>query len=61
MSTHWWFVSAAWGLGLLLFAVLVATTGLRQARARRRLALLEGTRRPRAAAQRPSRAQEIAP
>jgi heme exporter protein CcmD len=45
MSTHWWYVSVAWGLGLVLFGGLLADTLRRQSAARRRLAALE-TRRP---------------
>jgi heme exporter protein CcmD len=57
MNPHWYFVGAAWGLAALLFAVLVAATLRRQAAARRRLAALDGVRRPRAGT---GRAQEIA-
>lgn len=45
MSTHWWYVAIAWGLGAVLFSALLADTLRRQSTARRRLAALE-TRRP---------------
>ena len=44
MSTHWWYVSVAWGLGLVLFGGLLADTLRRQSAARRHPVSVVGLR-----------------
>ncbi|MDB5369687.1 MAG: hypothetical protein JWP20_1245 [Roseomonas sp.] len=41
MSTHWWYVTAAWALAGLGFGAMLLATLRRHAAARRRLAALD--------------------